>query len=128
MKEQELFSWLKDNLFADLEKSPDTYDGFDCQSTEHSLFIELKSRNTHYDTLLLEKKKFDFLVSKAYDLGLKAWYINSTPEGVWSFPLTDSDELVWEEKWLPVTTEFANKSKTMKTVTFLSLDKGYKIK
>jgi len=128
MKEKELFVWLKDNHYPDLEHSPEVYDGFDCVTKEAGMFIELKSRNTHYDTLLLEKKKFDFLVAKAEELGLKAWYINYTPNGVWSFPLSDMAEPVWEEKWLPVTTEFSNKSKIMKQVTFLSIVDGVKIK
>lgn len=128
MKEKELFSWLKDNHFPDLEHSPEVYDGFDCVTKKFGMFIELKSRNTHYDTLLLEKKKYDFLVTKAEELGLKAWYVNYTPKGVWSFPLSDMTDLVWEEKWLPVTTEFTNKSKMMKEVTFLSIESGTEIK
>jgi hypothetical protein len=127
VKEQELFLWLKSQM-PDLEHSENEYDGFDCVTQEFKMFIELKSRNTHYDTLLLEKKKYDFLVGKANELGLKAWYINSTPDGVWSFLLSDVENLVWEEKWLPVTTEFANKSKMMKEVTFLPTTAGYKIK
>lgn len=127
MKEQELFLWLKTQM-PDLEHSPNEFDGFDCVTDEFKMFIELKSRNTHYDTLLLEKKKYDFLTSKADELGLKAWYINSTPEGVWSFLLSGIEDFVWEEKWLPVTTEFANKTKLMKEVTFLPTSAGYKIK
>ena len=128
MKEQELFDWLKSEFLPDLEKSPETYDGFDCISKAHSLFIELKSRNTHYDTLLLEKKKYDFLIGTASKLQLHPYYINSTPAGVWRFPLAQLTDLVWEEKWLPATTEFVNKSKLMKEVTFLHTDLGEKIK
>jgi len=110
MKEKELFEWLKEKHFPDLEHSPQVYDGFDCVTIKFGMFIELKSRNTHYDTLLLEKKKFDFLVTKAKELGLTAWYVNYTPSGVWSFKLDDENDFVWEDKWLPVTTEFTNKS------------------
>ena len=128
MKEKELFAWLKDNHFPDLEHSPQIYDGFDCVTKKFGMFIELKSRNTHYDTLLLEKKKFDFLVTKAKELGLTAWYVNYTPSGVWSFKLDNENDFVWEDKWLPVTTEFTNKSKIMKQVTFLPLSMGIQIK
>ena len=127
MKEQELFDWLKDNLLPDLERSPETYDGFDCISQEKHLFIELKSRNTHYDTLLLEKKKFDFLRQKSSDLRLLPTYINSTPNGIWQFNLSLIYP-VWEEKWLPTTTEFANTSKKIKEVTFLSTSEGIQLK
>jgi hypothetical protein len=128
MKERELFEWLKEKHFPDLEHSPQVYDGFDCVTKKFGMFIELKSRNTHYDTLLLEKKKFDFLVTKAKELGLTAWYVNYTPSGVWSFKLDDENDFVWEDKWLPVTTEFTNKSKIMKQVTFLPLSMGIQIK
>ena len=128
MKERELFEWLKEKHFPDLEHSPEIYDGFDCVTKKFGMFIELKSRNTHYDTLLLEKKKFDFLVTKAKELGLTAWYVNYTPSGIWSFKLDDENDFVWEDKWLPVTTEFTNKSKIMKPVTFLPLSMGIQIK
>jgi hypothetical protein len=34
----------------------------------------------------------------------------------------------WNEKWLPSTTEFANKNNKMKLVGFLHLDNGVRIK
>jgi len=128
MKEQELFEWLKVGHFFDLEKSSKEWDSFDCTSNYYKMFIELKSRNTHYDTLLLERKKFDFLITTADVLGYTPWYINSTPLGVWSFPLkTVVQNLEWVEKWLPITTEFPDKSKTNKLVTFLPLELGIKL-
>lgn len=128
MKEQELFDWLKAEKFPDLEHSPNQCDGFDCVTKNFNMFIELKSRNTHYDTLLLEKKKYDFLVAEAEKLGYTPHYINYTPEGVWSFNLNDLSDIIWEEKWLPVTTEFQNRNKMMKPVTFLHIEKGIKIR
>ena len=128
MKEQELFDWLKAGHYSDLEKSSNEYDGFDCTSNHFQMFIELKSRLTHYDTLLLERKKFDFLVVTAEVLGYQPWYINSTPLGVWAFPLNSVvKDLEWVDKWLPTTTEFQNKSKTNKLVTFLPLELGIKL-
>jgi len=128
MKEQELFDWLKAGHYSDLEKSSNEYDGFDCTSSRFQMFIELKSRLTHYDTLLLERKKFDFLVVTAEVLGYQPWYINSTPLGVWAFPLNSVvKDLEWVDKWLPTTTEFQNKSKTSKLVTFLPLELGVKL-
>lgn len=127
VKETELFLWLKTEM-PDLEHSPNEFDGFDCATQQYGMFIELKSRNTHYDTLLLERKKYDFLTASATALGFRPYYINSTPAGVWRFGLDELKDLVWEEKWLPVTTEFVNKSKIMKEVTFLHTDLGVKIK
>lgn len=128
MKEQDLFDWLKAGHYFDLEKSSNEYDGFDCISNHYKMFIELKSRLTHYDTLLLERKKFDFLVVTAEVLGYQPWYINSTPLGVWAFPLNSVvKDLEWVDKWLPATTEFQNKSKMTKSVTFLPLELGIRL-
>lgn len=130
MKEQELFDWLKANKFPDLIHSPETYDGFDCTSEAEKLFIELKCRRTHYPDLLIEKIKFDFLVSESSKLGLEPWYINWTPEGIFAFNLLSLDQNVgieWNEKWLPSTTEFANKNNKMKLVGFIHVDQGIKI-
>ena len=127
MKEQELFDWLKAEKFPDLVHSPEEYDGFDCISEEGKLFIELKCRRTHYPDLLIEKAKYDFLLEESAKLGLSPWYINSTPEGIWGFILLDIKDIVWAEKWLPSTTEFANKNNKMKLVGFLHIDQGFKI-
>jgi len=92
------------------------------------MFIELKSRHTHYDTLLLEKKKYDFLITEAVTNELKPYYINSTPEGIWQFNLLDIKDIKWEQKWLPTTTEFTNTNKKIKEITFLHIDIGIKLK
>lgn len=127
MKEQELFDWLKATKFGDLEKSTETFDGFDCISAHNEMFIELKSRKTHYPELLIEKMKYDFLLSEARERDYIPYYINYTPEGIWSFNLAEIPEITWQEKWLPVTTEFANKNNKMKMVGFLSVDWGVKL-
>lgn len=130
MKEQELFDWLKSGFLPDLEKSVGTYDGFDCTSIEKKMFIELKSRKTHYPELLIEKMKFDFLIEEGKRLGLTPWYINYTPEGVYAFDLSSPSvaSIEWAEKWLPATTEFPNKNNKMKMVGFIRVELGRKIK
>lgn len=128
MKEQQLFEWLKSEHYPDLERSPHQCDGFDCMTATYKLFIELKSRNKHYDTLLLEKKKYDYLIEEAAKLEYTPYYINYTPEGIWYWNLNDLSGIVWEEKWLPVTTEFQNQNKKMKLVTFLHTEQGIKVK
>lgn len=127
MKEQELFDWLKAEKFPDLIHSPEVYDGFDCVSEKEKLFIELKSRRTHYPELLIEKMKYDFLLEESAKLGLSPWYVNHTPEGIWAFALLDIKDIEWADKWLPSTTEFANKNNKMKMVGFIHVDQGFKI-
>lgn len=127
MKEQELFDWLKTEKFPDLVHSPEIYDGFDCTSAYSEAFIELKSRKTHYPTLLIEKSKYDFLLDESGSMNYAPWYINWTPEGVYAFNLLTQPAIEWSEKWLPSTTEFANKNNKMKLVGFLHIDNATKL-
>ena len=71
--------------------------------------------------------KYDFLLEESAKLGLSPWYVNSTPEGIWAFPLLDLKDIEWAEKWLPSTTEFLNTSNKMKLVGFIHVDQGFKI-
>jgi hypothetical protein len=121
MKEQQLFEFLKENYYPDLEKSEGQFDVFDCSSAEHKMYIELKSRLTHYPDLLLEKKKYDAVTDKAFNLGYTPWYINSTPQGVYGFNLAHLLAPAWEKKWLPKTTEFGDRGKMDKEVIFLDV-------
>lgn len=124
LKEPELFDYLREFHWPDLEKSEGKFDCFDCVSHSEKLYIELKSRNTHYDELLLEEVKYKALVESAAERQLTPWYINATPEGVWGFDLGSMPEPAWEEKWLPRSTEFSRSGNKTKLVAFIHTDKG----
>ena len=115
--------YLKEFYYPDLEKSEE-FDNWDCISLEHKMFIELKSRKTHYPDLLIEESKYQGLLLAAGIRSLTPWYINATPDGVWGFNLTEIPQPKWEEKWLPITTEFENRTKRTKLVGFLKLEDG----
>jgi hypothetical protein len=83
MSELELFQFLQTYYLRDLKKSTNQFERNDCVSDQARLVIELKCRRTHYDDLLIEKKKFDALVSQAKGLTYSAAYINSTPRGIY---------------------------------------------
>lgn len=124
MNEKQMLDYLKD-IYQDLEKSPKETDGYDCISHEHKLYIELKARRTHYDTLLLEVKKYNFLIDNATELGYEALYINWTPKGMWLFKLDpDVSKYKWETKWLPKNTDFGGSYNIDKLVTFLNIEDG----
>jgi hypothetical protein len=123
LKEPELFDYLKGNYYPDLEKSEE-FDNWDCISVKEKMFIELKSRRTHYPDLLIEESKYQGLIMAAGIRSLTPWYINATPEGVWGFDLSKIPQPKWEDKWLPVTTEFDNKNKRNKLVGFFKLEDG----
>lgn len=127
MKEIDMFNHLK-KMYPDLEKSPNDTDGYDCKSEDAKLYIELKARRTHYPTLLLEEKKYNFLITTAQALGMTPQYINWTPEGMWVFNLdANASSYNWEDQWLPKTTDFGSSQKVTKKVTFLDIANGVKI-
>ena len=127
MKEADLFEYLKSSLYPDLVKSPGIFDSFDCISEKAGHYIELKCRYTHYPTLLIEEMKYRKLITQSAERDLIPFYINSTPQGVYSFDLMDIPEPIWSIKYLPVTSEFANKSKVDKLVGYLSIEEAVKL-
>ena len=127
MNELVLFDFLKFNLYPDLERAPGIYDAFDCHSQKAGHFIELKCRQTHYSTLLIEQMKYRKLMEQAYHRELLPFYINSTPSGIYSFDLTDMDEPQWHTHQMPATTEFEDTNKVEKVVGYLDIEEAIKL-
>jgi hypothetical protein len=127
MKEEELFNYLKGSLYPDLVKSPGIFDTYDCTSAKAGHYIELKCRHTHYPTLLIEEVKYRKLITQSAERDLIPFYINSTPLGIYSFDLMDIPEPEWVTHRMPVTSEFANKSKVDKLVGYLSVEEAVKL-
>ena len=127
MKEQELFDYLKADLYSDLVKSPGIFDSFDCISEAAGHYIELKCRHTHYPTLLIEEMKYRKLITQAAERDLIPFYINSTPIGVFSFDLMDVPEPEWLSHWMPATTEFSRSNKVSKLVGYLPIEEAVQL-
>jgi hypothetical protein len=123
-KEIDLFKYLVENVYFDLVKSKNQMSRWDCYSPSTGHRIELKCRQTHYKTLLLEKNKYDAMIlecEKHLDIPI---YINSTPKGIYSFNL-HLIEPVWEiNNKNPATTYFNNRKKIEKEVTYLHIEKA----
>lgn len=120
MSELRLFEFLRLNFLPDLEKSEKHNERFDCTSQSAKLHIELKCRRTHYETLLIEKNKFDALILRSRQLQFSPCYINSTPQGIFGFDLSKI-EPSWQTELLPASTDFRNNYKIEKVVGFLSV-------
>jgi hypothetical protein len=127
MKEIDLFLYLLDNKYPDLQKSEGIYDSFDCISKYAGAYIELKCRNTHYPTLLIEEMKYRKLITQAAERELTPFYINSTPEGIYSFDLMDVPEPEWFTHKMPATTEFSRNTKIDKLVGYLPIEEAVKL-
>ena len=123
-KEIDLFNYLLENIYPDLVKAKNQMSRWDCYSPSTSHRIELKCRQTHYKTLLLERVKYDAMMQeceKHLDIPI---YINSTPKGVYSFNL-HLIEPHWEiNNKNPATTYFNNREKIDKEVTYLEITKA----
>ena len=127
MNEDDLFSYLKNFLYPDLVRSEGIYDAYDCVSKQAGHYIELKCRATHYDTLLIEEMKYRKLITQAAERDLIPFYINSTPEGLFSFDLMDIPEPVWFVNKMPATTEFDNDNKIDKLVGYLPVEEAVRL-
>jgi len=125
MTEQSLFDYIKATYLEDLEKSEHTYEYIDATSNGYRLSIELKCRHTHYDELILEKDKYESLMSRANELGFTPFYINSTPEGIYAFNLRKI-KVSWKIKRLPSNT-LENGPVVDKKVALLHIDKAVKL-
>jgi hypothetical protein len=66
----------------------------------------MKCRRTHYDTLIIEKKKWDYLADIRARTGARTLYINATPKGVYQFDLGALEAPEWHLKALPDKTDF----------------------
>ena len=127
MNEELLFTFLREGYYPDLSKAPGIYDAFDCISVQAGHYIELKCRATHYPTLLIEEMKYRNLITQAAERDLVPYYINSTPEGVYSFDLMDVAEPVWYVQYLPATTEFDRVEKVDKLVGYLPIEEAVQL-
>ena len=114
MNEKELFLLVK-KIIPDLQETT-TYSFRDGYSSDLKLSIELKCRRRHYDYLLIEKSKYDKLISNK-----RMRYINSTPQGIFSFNLKKIEEPNWWVEEMPATTDFDRCKRVNKEVGYLNI-------
>jgi len=124
--EERLFNWLKEFVYFDLVKAKNQMSRWDCYSPKFKHRIELKCRRKHYPTLLIEKSKYDAMIFESGKHSDIPMYINSTPEGIYSFDLHQI-EPEWIFKSLRATTQFANNKNVLKKIAFLDIDNDIKL-
>jgi hypothetical protein len=123
-KEIDLFNWLKENIYPDLVMAKSPISKWDCYSPKTGHRLELKCRRKHYDTLLIEKKKYDSMIQECDKHLDTPMYFNSTPNGIYSFNLN----LItpnWEiNDKNPATTYFTKNEKISKEVAYLEISQA----
>jgi len=120
LKEKELFKHLVDCCYADLVMARSKMSRWDCYSPDTYHRIELKCRATHYDELIIEKKKYDAMIENCNDNLDIPFYINSTPLGIyrWNLYLVKPE---WKIQYLRKTTEFSNSNRIPKEIAMLNI-------
>lgn len=121
-KESDLFDFLVHNWDSSLTKSKLSLSYFDAYSEDRGAVVELKCRKKHYPDLMIEKAKYENMTRFA-----DAYYICSTPEGVFCFLLSKDFDIEWEERWLPKYTDFGGSSSKTKTVGYLPIEIAEKL-
>jgi len=115
--EEELFNYLKEYHFPDLEKYDDKFSYSDCFTKYKE--IELKCRSKHYEHFYIEYVKYNCLVNRALKNDRIHYYICSSPRGVYAWNLLGRPLVWFERENLPVTTEFENNERITKKVAGL---------
>lgn len=127
LKETDLFTWLQSNYYPALQNAKRKMSRWDCYDVPTRNRIELKCRRKHYDTLLIERKKYDAMLTKCKEHGDIPIYINSTPKGIYSFNLL-AIKLEWEVNHKnPATTTFGNTNRVAKEVAYININQGVQL-
>ena len=88
----------------------------------HRAIFELKCRRTHYDDLMIEQSKWKNLVEIGLLRAFRAFYVSSTPLGIYCWELDPLAPPQWQIKALPNKTDFAGGKVTERPVGFLHID------
>jgi len=71
--------------------------------------------------------KYRALIEQAVARNLLPFYINSTPQGIYSFDLTEIAEPQWVTHLMPASTEFENKAKVPKVVGYFLIEDAIRL-
>ncbi len=120
---QEELQWIAvDKLGTSITATTDEFCTFDGYSDEY--VIEFKCRRKHYDTQLIEHKKYTANLDQADESGKEFLYIISTPRGVYVFNISklkkEGYDFGWEDRRMPAKTDFGGQKYINKRVGYIS--------
>ena len=123
MTQEELQSIAADKLDTLITATTDEFCTFDGYSDEY--VIEFKCRRKHYDTQLIEHKKYKANLDQADESGKEFLYIISTPEGEYVFNISKLREkdydFGWEDRRMPSKTDFGGQQYINKRVGYINV-------
>ena len=115
LKEADLFQLLQGYWTSIIDLNKDNPNSeIDWYLQDENIFIEAKCRNKHWDHLLIERRKWNALMQKD-----NAFYINSTPKGIYVFDIKELEEPVWDYNTMAKSTYFEGSN------TKIEKDSGY---
>ncbi len=123
MTQSELQDIASRKLGTSLSATADKYCTFDAY--DDAYVVEFKCRRTHYDTQMIEHKKFTANLEEANSSGKEFLYIISTPSGEYIFNVSklasDDYDFAWEDRRLPSHTDFAGATHKDKRVGYINV-------
>jgi hypothetical protein len=127
MTQEELQNISSKKLGIRLTPTEDKFCTFDAHSDDY--VVEFKCRRAHYDTQLIEYKKYMANLDQADQSGKEFLYIISTPNGVYVFnvsKLREEDyDFGWEDRKMPSKTDFSGKFDVDKRVGYIATSFSY---
>ena len=109
--------------FPKMDQLEDTHrtETFDCENNNY--IIEIKCRDKRYESWLFERSKYDSNLPKAKESGREFIYIVEFGGHCWAWNISKMDaakhDFEWEERAMPKTTEFNNRTIINKTVGYV---------
>ena len=124
MEEEQIVNYLNDlyqNIMDELTMAEDEYSPYDAEN-QHYL-VEIKSRDTKYDSWIIQEDKYETNLTLAAESGRKFIYLNEYKGNIHTWNITDltnSDyNFNWTERPMPTTTRFENTENKSKRVGYL---------
>ena len=123
MTQEELQGIAIDRLKTSITATTDEFCTFDGHSDDY--VIEFKCRRAHYNTQLIEYKKYKANLDQADESGKEFLYVVSTPEGEYIFNVSqlrkEDYDFGWENRRRPSKTDFSGQYHLDKRVGYISI-------
>ena len=123
MTQEELQEIAIDRLKTPITATTDEFCTFDGHSDDY--VIEFKCRRAHYNTQLIEYKKYKANLDQADKSGKEFLYVVSTPEGEYIFNVSqlrkEDYDFGWEDRRMPSKTDFSGQYHLDKRVGYISI-------
>ena len=123
MTQEELQGIAIDRLKTPITATTDEFCTFDGHSDDY--VIEFKCRRAHYNTQLIEYKKYKANLDQADESGKEFLYVVSTPEGEYIFNVSqlrkENYDFGWEDRRMPSKTDFSGQYHLDKRVGYISI-------